>query len=206
MFRLDDPTPAEIRERMREIFERQEFRRSKPLLQRVLDWLGDRLNPGIGAPGGWGGSIGPLVGWVAMVLVAVGLAVLVYFVVRHRSPRVKKAKAKAPTVDIDESRSATEWASDADRLEAAGDWKEAIRCRYRELVTRLVDAGVARPIPGRTTGELRVDVAERAPAVSGEFSQATGLFELPWYADEPTGRSENEEFKALASRVLEQVS
>lgn len=205
---LDDPTPAEVRERMREIFERSEFRRSKSWIERVLDWLGRHLSPGeaTAAPG-WGGSIGAIVGWVAIVLLAIGLAVLVWYVVRNYSPRAKKVKKdKVADVEIDELRTAREWASDADRLEATGDWKEAIRCRYRELVARLVDAGVAAPQAGRTTGELRVDVVERAPSVGTEFSRATGLFELPWYADVPTGPEENAEFKTLAARVLEEVS
>lgn len=204
--RLDDPTPAEVRERMREVFERPEFQRSKSWLERVGDWIARQFEGGVGGPSGWGGPIGSVVGWVAMVLLAIGLAVLVYYVVRNRVPRVRAAKAAAVDIEVDDDRSASEWASDADRLEASGAWKEAIRCRYRELVARLVDAGVAAPQAGRTTGELRIDIADRAPEVSSEFSRATGLFELPWYADEPTGPAENEEFKSLAARVLERVS
>ncbi len=208
MLLRDDPTPAEVREKMREIFERSEFRRSKSWIERVLDWIGRHLSPGeVSGGSGWGGSIGPVVGWVAIVLLAIGLAVLIWYVIRNFTPRAKKVKKRQLTdVEIEELRTASEWASDADRLEASGDWKEAIRCRYRELVARLVDAGVAAPHAGRTTGELRIDVAERAPEVGTEFSRATGLFELPWYADVPTGRDENAEFKALAARVLEEVS
>ncbi len=36
MLLRDDPTPAEVREKMREIFERSEFRRSKSWIERVL--------------------------------------------------------------------------------------------------------------------------------------------------------------------------
>ncbi|HNI33849.1 MAG TPA: DUF4129 domain-containing protein [Microthrixaceae bacterium] len=208
--RFAEPTPPEVRDRMREIFERAEFRRSRSLLERFMDWLSELFSDRggdvqLGQGSSWGGAIGNVILWVAIVLLAIGLAFLIYKVVSNRSPRLKKKTTKA-TVEVEEVRSATEWASDADRLEAEGAWKEAIRCRYRELVARLVDAGVAAPQPGRTTGELRSDVDLGAPGVSGDFSRATGLFEQPWFADAPTGAAENAEFKALAARVLEEVS
>ena len=209
MPRLDDPTPDEIRARMREVFERAEFRRSRSWPEKFLDWLGRRFGGGGsgGAGSAWGGSIGSVVGWVAIVLAALGLAAIVYVVVRNWRPGVRRQRRARPTpAEIEELRTATEWASDADRLEAAGAWKDAIRCRYRELVARLVDAGAAAPLAGRTTGELRRDIAESAPDVSRDFSAATGLFELPWYADAPTGPAELDEFKALAARVLERVT
>jgi len=189
---------------MRDVFERPEFQRSKSWLEKVMDWLRRHLDFEIGGGSGWGGSIGSIVSWVAIVLLVVGLAIVVYFVVRNWSPRVKaKRAADLVEVDVEELRTASEWASEADRLEAAGQWKDAMRARYRELVAQLVESEVAAPLAGRTTGELRRDIAERAPQVSDEFSHATVLFEMPWYADVPTGAAENAEFKHLAARVLE---
>ena len=49
---------------------------------------------------------------------------------------------------------------------------------------------------------MRGDIAARAPQVLDPFSDATLLFELPWYADEPTGAVENARFKELAATVL----
>jgi hypothetical protein len=74
--------------------------------------------------------------------------------------------------------------------------------RYRELVAELVDRAVVGSVPGRTTGELRADVAANAAGVDAVFSEATLLFELPWYADAPTGPEQNARFKQLAAAVL----
>lgn len=194
---------------MREIFERSEFQRSKSLVERILDWIARRFGgPSDAAVGGsaWGGAVADIVLWVVLALLAVGLVLLIVQVVRNRRPKAKKTGKPPADVEVEEQRSASEWSSEAERLEADGRWKEAIRCRYRELVARLVDAGVAVPLAGRTTGELRSDVAGKAPEAAPEFSQATGLFELPWYADAPTGPVESEQFKALAADVLEKVS
>ena len=37
---------------------------------------------------------------------------------------------------------------------------------------------------------------------SVDFTEATYLFEDAWYGDEPTGRAENERFRALADAVV----
>lgn len=206
---VSEPTPDQVRDKMREVFERAEFQRSKNPLEKALDWIGRQLQKlGGGAGGGtaWGGSVATVLMWLVLIALAVGLVVLVVYVVRHRVVGRRRKERTDATVEVEEERSAREWSDAAAGFEAAGAWKDAIRCRYRELVSRLVDAGVAAPLPGRTTGELRADIADRAPAVSGDFSQATELFELPWYADADTGPAENDRFKALAGRVLEDVS
>jgi hypothetical protein len=205
--RFDDPTPAEVRETMRDVFQRPEFQRTKSIVERILDWISKHLSGSgeVGTGSSWGGSIANILLWVVLILLAVGLVIVVVHVVRNRTGRRSKPTKPSVVVDIEEYRTASEWASEAEQLEAAGRWKEAIRCRYRELVARLVDAGVAAPLPGRTTGELRGDVSTRAPQVEGAFSAATGLFEGPWYADTPTGPAESDRFRSLAADVLEQV-
>lgn len=206
-----EPTPPEIRDKMREIFERSEFQRSKGTLERILDWIVKHLFPdsasGSGSAPGWGGSIGVIIAWIVIVLLVIAVVVLVTMVIVNRGPRVKKQRPeKATVLDVDEHRTAAEWASDADVCEREGRWKDAIRARYRELVERLVAAGAADPLAGRTTGELRQDVRERLPAAGDRFSAATLLFELPWYADVPTGPEENAEFKRLAAGVLQDAA
>ena len=57
-------------------------------------------------------------------------------------------------------------------------------------------------MPGRTPGEYRRDVARALPALADDFAGATELFERAWYGNEDTGRSENEQFRACADRVI----
>ena len=91
---------------------------------------------------------------------------------------------------------------DAERLEAEGEWKLALRARYRELVRTLTDRRQLPDVAGRTTGELRVDLDRTTPAASADFDVACLLFELAWYADVPTGVDENARFREAATGVL----
>lgn len=210
---MAEPTPPEVRDRMREILERDEFlRRSNPIsrfLERIGEWLDERFGaPGVEVdPSGsvWGGPLGSVFLWLAAIVLLVGLAFVVRAVVRGWRPR-RRDDGPDVRVDVDDLRSPSEWASDADAREAAGEWKEAIRCRYRELVARLVEARVVSPLAGRTPGELRRDLAAAVPELAPTFDAASLLFELPWYADAPTGPDDNARFRALAAQVVDGVT
>jgi hypothetical protein len=65
-----------------------------------------------------------------------------------------------------------------------------------------VDGGVLSSEPGRTTGELRAELAGTLPVAAGWFDEATTLFELPWYADAHTGPDERRRFAELATSVV----
>jgi hypothetical protein len=196
------PPPAgTIRERADEILGRQEFAREKPLLQRVLDWIGDQLSRFSFGVGSGPGFLGNLIGLVFIV----GAIVLVVVLVRsfRRVPR----KPAEPELSAEEEarRSASDWRSDAERFEAEGRWREAMRARYRELVRTLVDDNVLVDVPGRTTGEYRAELAEARPPASDPFGELTDLFEAAWYGGRDTGREENARFRELATVVRERT-
>lgn len=210
--RWADPTPPEVRDRIAEILERDEFlRRTNPIsrfLERIGDWLarrtgGPQVEVGSGT-NAWGGPIGSIFLWLALVLLVAVLVFVIVAVVRNRRPGARKKKPGVE-VDVDDLRAPSEWAGEAERLEAAGEWKDAMRCRYRELVARLVEARVVSPLAGRTPGELRADLADAMPSAAATFDAASLLFELPWYADAPTGPAENARFRAMAAQVVEML-
>ena len=209
--RFVEPPPGDVRDTMADIFSRDEFQRSKNAVQRLVEWLGQQLEklfgrePTATAPSGgagWGGPIGTIILWVVLALLAGGLVVLIVHLARNWTRRAKPAEV-VTEVEIEERRSIGEWAVAAEGFESAGEWKEALRCRYRELVGRLVEHGAVSPVPGRTTGELRSDLGERVPAALVAFSGATELFELAWYADRGTGPAENARFRAFAAEVAD---
>jgi hypothetical protein len=198
---LDDPGAPEVRRRAIEILNRSEFQRSKPWPQKVIEWIERHLPDGV--PGSsWGGSAN---GKLVMIVLAVLLLGTLGFIVWMRVKRRPASAASSAELEVamDLGRSAKEWASDAERFEASGEWKKALRCRYRELVGTLVERGDVEPVPGRTTGELRDDVRRSLPGGAADaFDDATLLFELAWYADQTTGEAENVRFKSLSGRLL----
>jgi hypothetical protein len=102
-------------------------------------------------------------------------------------------------------RGPAEWRADAEAAERAGQWRQALRCRYRALVAELADRGLVEEVAGRTAGEYRAEVAGAAPAVAAPFAGATELFERAWYGEAPTGQDEAARFRGLSDEVLSGV-
>src|SRR5207244_8332949 len=95
-----------------------------------------------------------------------------------------------------------DWEAGAAGHEAAGRWRDAVRCRYRALVADLARRGVVDEVPGRTSGEYRAEVTASLPAAAADFTGATDLFERAWYGAADAGPDDDERFKRLAERVL----
>src|SRR6266508_687309 len=116
-----------------------------------------------------------------------------------RSPEVAAAIVSIP------QRSAAEWRAEAEAHEAAREWRQAVRCRYRALVADLASRGVVEEVPGRTSGEYRGEVSRNLPNASEAFAGATEVFDRAWYGRQPTGEGEATSFRDLAGRVLARV-
>jgi hypothetical protein len=195
---LPEPThdPEEVEELADEILDRSEFRQPEPNpLERARQWVEREV--GELFESAFSGSAGSLVGWAVL---AAGLAAALWFGTRF-GRTVQSGRGVAVTVEHGHQRTPGEWRSEAADHEAAGRWKQALRCRYRALVGDLVAAGVLDDVAGRTSGEFRREVADRAPGAAADFGGATELFELAWYGDRPTGPDENRRFRDLADRV-----
>lgn len=199
--RLPPPSvpPDRARERAKEILSKPEYQPPpKTWLDRLLEWIGEHLGGAIGSLFGTGGSV---FAWILLV-VLMGAAGFLISRIRGSGQWRRTIEPDGVDIEVEVRRTVTEWRREAERLEAEGKWKEALRARYRELIGRLIEDEVVRDVPGRTTGEYRFEVARNAPGVAGEFSGATELFDRAWYGDRPTGPDENKRFRELASVVL----
>jgi hypothetical protein len=105
-------------------------------------------------------------------------------------------------VDTDVGRPPTDWQAEALAHESAGEWREALRCRYRAMVAALAARGLIDEVPGRTSGEYRAVVTRSVPGAAPDFSGATELFERAWYGGKPTGPEDSARFRELSERVL----
>lgn len=195
---------GEVSDLADDILARDEFQNpSENLIQRIGSWIAEHLQfdpPLSGGSGSGGSSV------LTVVLLALALAGLAYALrVLLRQPRRRRRMTDAePEIDVEVAaeRSAGQWIEAAAQHEAAGRWKEGLRCRFRALLGRLSEGGVVAEIPGRTTGEYRADIEATAPQVSEEFSGAADLFDRAWYGDVPTGADESRRFAEHAVRVV----
>ncbi len=196
-----------IRRTAEDVFSGGAYERHLSWWERFTRWLAERLgNQQPSLPGGGGaaaaGGLSAVLLYLLLVVVAAVVLFLVVLVVRRWTPRVRLDDDE-PEVDVTEERTVREWRADADRAEADGRWKDAIRARFRELVGELVDRGVLDRVPGRTTGEFRIEIAERCPSAFDAFDRAALRFELPWYGDEPCGPEDLAALRAAAAETLD---
>jgi hypothetical protein len=137
--------------------------------------------------------------WIILAVVAAVVGLLAW-----RFARGTSADRGLATVSPgDRVRPAADWRAEAEAHERAGEWREALRCRYRALVADLAGRGLVEEIPGRTAGEYRVEVAGAVPAAGPPFAGATELFERAWYGRRPTDAGDAGRFRDLEARVLE---
>jgi Domain of unknown function (DUF4129) len=189
--------PDDLRRAADDVLARAEFRAHEPdLLERLRTWVGDRLQDLFDAA--FSGSTGSIVAWL---ILAGAVVAAVWFATRF-GRTVQPERRVGVVVEEVHRRSPADWRAEAEAQEAAGEWKLALRSRYRALVGELIAEGVLEDVAGRTTGEYRADVAAQAPERSAAFGAATDLFERVWYADDPTGPAENAEFRAHAETVV----
>ena len=187
---------AEARRRAEEILGRPEFRpEPRSVVERVLDLMGellDRIVAGVG-----GGN--RVLAWSAVVVVVAILAVVLWRAVLA----LQTDPGTRDGVAVDgRRRPPADWRAEAAGHEAAGRWRDALRCHWRATVAELAGRGLVEEVPGRTTGEYRTGVARAVPSAAEPFARATRLFEDAWYAAEDVGPAEAAQVRELGDRVL----
>ena len=202
-----EPPPEEVRQRAQEILQRAEFERQESLLERIAGWIGDLFERITFGVGGGPGFLGNLISLAILAGITVVLVLLVRSLLGRRRLPKPAVDEDALTIELEEGRDATDWRNDAERFEATGQWREAMRARYRELVRTLIDDRILDDLPGRTTGEYRTEFVRARPANAGAFAELTELFEAVWYGGVETDAADNQRFRRLveASRSREPV-
>jgi hypothetical protein len=195
--------PDQVRRRADEILSRRQYQwddESKNPIERLADWISEQLSKLTGSFGG-GGTLPTWVGWLVLGLLVLLIAFIV-FRLRSNLRRNPRAPGAAEAVVVAEGDDRVDWAAEADRHEAAGRWREALRCRYRVLVGELAERDVIPDLVGRTAGEYARDVGRTCPPAAPAFRSATDLFEAAWYGGAATGPAERDRFAQLAADVL----
>lgn len=196
--------PEGTRERADEILARDEYQGPQEagdtIIDRIRRWISDRIpdvdGPEVGSGPGNGLSFA-VVGVV--VVAAVGAAV--WTLVGARRTRRSEEDVDVE-VDVTPLRSGDEWADEAERCLRAGDHRGAVRARYRSLTATLARRGLVADTPGRTAGEQRDDVVQRAPELAPAFDAVADLFERVWFGGDPAGPDESASAQDLADRAL----
>lgn len=172
------PEPEVVRRTAQEVLEQADYAvvDGPSLIDRLVRAVLEQLGRLLLRFGGEGGE--PSI-WATAALVLVLIAIVVGVVVFVL--RLRRSRTLDPVVEGPVGRSAVDWAAEAERHEAAGDLREALRCRYRETLAHLTAAQLVEEIPGRTTGEYARAVRDAAPGAAPAFDELTRAFEDTWY-------------------------
>jgi hypothetical protein len=196
--------PEHVRRAADEILSRPEYRWDEPAsnpLEGIAEWIADRL-AGITSSFGVGGASLPV--WVGYAVLGLLVALVAFIVWRSRAGLRRRAVPghAEPRVVVAPGEERLDWAAEAERHEAAGRWRDGLRCRYRVLVGELARRELIPDLVGRTAGELVADVRASCPPAASAFTAATTLFEAAWYGGAVTGAGERDRFARLAADVL----
>lgn len=196
--------PEQTRQRADEILRGDEYQapdeRDRSVFDRIREWVRDLIPDFGGVDTGGGGDVVAYL--VFGVVVAGGIAGIAYVVVRSQRTRRPHDLPPDAEVDVTPLRTPDEWGAEAERCEAAGDHRGAVRARFRALTTTLARRDLVADTPGRTAGELRGDVAERAPDLSPAFEAAADLFERVWFGGGTAGPEQSAAARDLAAAAL----
>lgn len=165
------------------------------LIQRVLSWLGDRVDDLLRAAS----SVSP--GGTAGVLVLLVVLVAVVLVVRWRLGRAVRTASSRPAVLDARVSTAAEHRRRADEAAAAGRFDDAVRERMRALVRGLEERTVLEPRRGRTAGEAAREAGAELPGVAAGLAEAARLFDETVYGGRVADAATDARMRAIDDEV-----
>lgn len=197
-----EPPADDVRELADDVLGRPAFDEPpEPLFERLADFVLERLGQAFSAL--TGGGRGALVAWLILAVTVAVVAALAFRVVatvrRDRTARQADGGERVESQSVD-------WRAAAALHEAKGEWRDALRCRWRALVADLAGRRVVEEVDGRTAGEYLAQVRVRAPDAGDAFSRATSVFEASWYGARPTGPDDVARVRELAEKTVESAS
>ena len=185
-------------------------RRIGELIDRVIQWIGERWGAVTGTPAGR--LLADALWWVVVLTLAALLALAVWQVVR----RVRRALASSDPAHAGHGAAAAEASEEplpadalahADGLASKGRFRDAVRALMRGSVRTLRHAGLLRRTRARTTSELLGQLAGADVAVAGPMRGLAVRFDRAWYGQSdpgPDGFGEaRREYEALAAALAE---
>ncbi len=177
---------------VRDVLSRPPYAEEPNPLDRLVQWVLDRLGD-VGLSDGVLGVLAWVVrGLVWAVVVAVVVVVLWLVLRRVGLGAFRRAgRDDGPTTSVGSvDRSAADWLARARAAEDRGDHREAVRAAYRAVVVHLVALEAVPAMAGATVGDHRSALRHSDVVAVMEahgFDAASDVFERVWYADEPAG-------------------
>ncbi len=193
------PDPEQVSRIAERIVSSGDFDEPEPsVLERILEWIGDRLSQVGGTVGGSGGSA--VLSWIVLAVAAAVLIWIAWKVIAGLNP-IRRPDDDPDELDVTilSRRSVAELRREAEELHGSQEWRLAVRGWYRVLVASLVEERVIEDVAGWTPREVLASVPDGS--IRDIVASATDLFERVWYADHPATESSAVSLQDLAERA-----
>ncbi|MFC7618913.1 DUF4129 domain-containing protein [Microlunatus sp. GCM10028923] len=210
MIPLDVPVELsreEARRRVLAELEKSRYAEAPQWLLDLLRWLSELMekiiafvsgvSSGPAASGGSGINVGFV---VILVLIAAGIALLVWKV---GLPRWQTRRRRDAEVDLSEALEPDDYRSAAQRYAEAGDWRSAVRDRFRAVVKELEIATILDPRPARTAFEASALAGRALPEQAAELDAGAGTFSEVMYGDRVADAAAYQRMTELDDRISE---
>ncbi|MDQ1711550.1 MAG: hypothetical protein QOE45_1000 [Frankiaceae bacterium] len=182
-------------EARRELRKAVYHRGGESLAARVMNWVFDRLGRVVDK------LISVLPGGLPSLVVIVVLVVLLVVAVRLGLGPLRLRDALTDRRRDARSRTAAEYRAEAESLAARGEYKEAVRARFRAIIRELEERGVLDPRAGRTAGEIAREGGAAVPSVAHHLADAAAAFDSAWYSRRRPGPAEYERVRVADDAI-----
>lgn len=153
-------------------------------LQHLLDW-GDRMLRGLVQTVVSGPQVGGGVSWGLVAVVVILLALVGIVIWRVGLPRWRQVRRPDAQVDVDPSVMPSTYRDLADAAAARGDYRTAIRERFRAIIRELEFRTIIAPRASRTAFEAASVASRELPLARDPLYTAADIFSAVMYGDRP---------------------
>lgn len=184
-----DPDAPTARQWLHDELTNPIYHQGPSLLERFLTWLQD-LFQGVSVVGISGG-------WAALLLVAIVVVIAAVALYVSGPLRRTRRTQHAPTLAVDDTRTADELVAAAARAAAAGDFTAATLDTFRALARRSEERALIDPAPGRTAHEAAEMIGIRLPHLAPALAAGASTFDAIYYGKVPADAGSYEQMRGL---------
>lgn len=168
-----------------------------PLIQRIVDFFTDltRIRQSEGGGVNWGFVLA-----VVILLIAIGVVLW-----RVGLPRWRK-RLTEQSLDLDPTAAPSDYRAAAAESAARGDWKAAVRDRFRAIVRELETATVLDVRPARTASEAAYLASRSLPAHAQALQLGAESFNGVLYGEATADQGTYQQMAALDDSVTSALS
>jgi Domain of unknown function (DUF4129) len=166
-----------------------------PLLQRVVEWIIDRIQELIGR------TAGALDGAVGIAVLLAVLTLVIIVIVMRMGPLARRRTRSEPLFPAGR-RTAAEYRAAADAAAASEDWSTAVVERYRAIVVAFEERGLLDPRPGRTADEAAAEAGAVLPDLVSDLTAGSILFDSVRYGGREATAADDARMRRLDDDAL----